>query len=124
MDILASRRAAGAAAALLALACGPALAINEMFAKDAPIARMKQADLDILTSVTRKALDEGKDGQAFDWKNSSTSASGTVTPLATFEKQGMHCRGAAFILSAGGVTARSQWNLCKTPQGWKVLEGR
>ena len=118
----AGRRIALAAWALLA--CVPAHAINEMFAKDAPISRMTKEDLDIAGAMMRKALDEGRDGQEFAWKNPKTSASGTVTPLAPFEKQGMHCRGAAFTTSAGGKSGRSEWNLCKTPEGWKVLEGR
>jgi hypothetical protein len=36
----------------------------------------------------------------------------------------MHCRGAAFTITAQGKSSRSEWNLCKTPDGWKVLEGR
>ena len=118
----ASHRIALALAALLA--CAPVHAINEMFAKDAPISRMTKEDLDIAGAVMRKALDEGKDGQLFEWNNPKTSASGTVTALKAFDKQGMHCRGAAFSTSAGGKSSRSEWNLCKTPEGWKVLEGR
>jgi surface antigen len=113
-----------AAAAALALACMPVHAINEVFAKDAPIANMTQEDLDIAGATMRKALDEGRDGQSFDWKNPNTSASGTVIALPRFEKDGMHCRGAAFTTEAKGKTGKSKWNLCKTPQGWKVLEGR
>ena len=110
--------------ALAALAATPALAINDMFAKDAPITRMTEDDFRIAGEVMRKALDEGQDGQSFPWQNPSTSASGTVTALATFEKQGMKCRGAAFTITTRGETSRSQWNLCRTPGGWKVAEGR
>ena len=117
-------RLAAVAAALLGLACGPAHAINEMFAKDAPVSRMTPEDFRIAGEAMRKALDEGKDGQAYEWKNPATSAHGTITPLAAFEKNGMHCRGAAFASDVKGATGRSKWNLCKTPEGWKVLEGR
>ena len=124
MERPASRRAALAAGCLLALACMPASAINEMFARDAPITRMTDDDFRVAGSVVRQALDEGKDGQAYEWKNPKTSAAGIVTPTATFEKQGMRCRGAKFTITAGGVSAQSAWNLCKTPEGWKVAEGR
>jgi surface antigen len=110
--------------AALALSCVPAHAINEVFAKDAPIANMTKEDLDIAGATMRKALDEGRDGQSYEWKNPSTSASGTVTALPRFEKDGLHCRGAAFSTEAKGKSGSSKWNLCKTPEGWKVLEGR
>jgi len=120
----ASRLAATIATALLGLAWGPAHAINEMFAKDAPVSKMTAEDFKIAGDAMRKALDEGKDGQAYEWKNPATSARGTITPLAAFDKNGMHCRGAAFTSDVKGTTGSSKWNLCKTPEGWKVLEGR
>jgi len=113
-----------AAAALSLLAAPAAFAINEMFARDAPITRMTQEDFDIAGAVMRKALDEGEQGKAYPWNNPATSASGTVTPLASFTRQGVQCRGAAFTITTRGKTSRSQWNLCRTPQGWKVAEGR
>ncbi|HET7402845.1 MAG TPA: RT0821/Lpp0805 family surface protein [Usitatibacter sp.] len=111
-------------AALAALAAMPTLAINEMFAKDAPITRMTAEDFRIAGEVMRRALDEGEDGHAYPWENPASSASGTVTPLARFDRQGMKCRGAAFTITTRGETSRSQWNLCRTPDGWKVAEGR
>jgi surface antigen len=119
-----SRFARAPLAALAVVAAMHALAINDMFAKDAPITRMTAEDFRIAGDVMRHALDEGKDGQAYPWQNPASSASGTVTPLATFERQGMKCRGAAFTITTRGETSRSQWNLCRTPDGWKVAEGR
>ena len=75
-------------------------------------------------AVMRRVLEEGQDGQSYPWKNPATSASGTVTPLASFTRQGMRCRGPAFVITTRGETSRSQWNLCRTPEGWKVAEGR
>jgi surface antigen len=111
-------------AAVLAASAGGARAINEMFAKDAPITRMTEEDFRIASGVMRHAFEDGRDGQEFGWQNPSTSASGTVTPVATFEKQGMKCRGAAFTITTRGETSRSEWNVCRTPGGWKVVEGR
>jgi surface antigen len=111
-------------AVALAACAGGAHAINEMFAKDAPITRMTEEDFRIASEVMRRAFDDGRDGQEFGWQNPATSASGTVTPVATFEKQGMKCRGAAFTITTRGETSRSEWNVCRTPAGWKVVEGR
>jgi surface antigen len=122
MNVAALRRVT--AAVLFLAAAVPAFAINEMFAKDAPVSRMTQEDFKIAGDTMRKALDEGRDGQPYEWKNPATSASGTITPLARFERNGMQCRGAAFSSDVKGATGKSQWNLCKTSQGWKVLEGR
>jgi len=123
-----TRRSTGAAALAAAVAAAfaapAAFAINEMFARDAPITRMTQEDFDIAGAVMRKALDEGEQGHAYPWSNPATSASGTVTPLASFTREGMRCRGAAFSITTRGETSRSEWNLCRTPQGWKVAEGR
>ena len=125
MSLRARRVAMLATAAAVTVATPPAaLAVNDLFAKDAPIARMTQEDFDIAGAVMRKALDEGQDGTAYPWKNPATSASGTVTPLAPFTRQGLRCRGAAFTITTRGETSRSRWNLCHTPDGWKVAEGR
>ena len=113
-----------AAAVALTLASPAAHAANELFAKDAPITRMTKDDFEIAGAVMRKALDEGEDGRAYPWNNPATSASGTVTPLAPFTRQGLRCRGAAFTITTRGETSRSQWNLCRTAEGWKVAEGR
>jgi surface antigen len=118
------RRSACIAAAALVLACTPAFAINDMFAKDAPITRMTAEDFEIAGAVLRNALDRGRDGESFEWKNAATAASGTITVVDSFERQGMKCRGASFVISARGETSKTGWNLCRTADGWKVAEGR
>jgi surface antigen len=114
--------AAAGLAAVLASPCAPAQ--NDLFAKDAPITRMTKDDFAIATGAMRTALDEGRDGQVYRWNNPATAASGTFTPLASFERQGMSCRGIVFTLEAGGKVSRSRWNVCRTPDGWKVDSGR
>jgi len=109
---------------VLVAVSGPAAAINEMFAKDSAIAAMTDEDFRIAGAVMREALEEGQDGRVYEWKNAATSASGTITPLAAFERAGMHCRGVKFTIKAAKRSSASAWNLCKTPGGWKVAEGR
>ena len=111
-------------ALVLASASGPAAAINEMFAKDAPIAHMTDEDFRVAGAVLREALDTGEDGRVYEWKNATTSASGTITALAAFQRDGMRCRGVKFTINAGGRSSATAWNVCKTPDGWKVAEGR
>src|SRR5687768_390743 len=116
--------ALAATALVLALSGGNTFAFNEIFAKDMPVSRMTEEDLRIAGAALRKALDTGQDGQAHEWKNPKTSAGGTIVPTKAFERQGLPCRGVELATTAGGRTARSQWNMCKTAQGWKVAEGR
>ena len=113
------------AAAMAAAAALPVHAINEgLFARTAPIARMTAEDFRIAGEVIRKALDEGQQGRAYEWKNPATGASGSITPGGSFERGGMPCRAVRFTISAGGKSDASAWNLCKTPEGWRVAEGR
>ena len=113
------------AVAMAALSALPARAINEgLFARDAPISRMTEEDFRIAGEVIRKALDGGQQGHSYEWKNPATGASGSITPGASFERDGMQCRAARFNIAAGGKSSASSWNLCRTPEGWKVAEGR
>jgi surface antigen len=114
---------AAAAVALLS-SSRTTLAINEMFADDAPISRMTQDDLRIAGEALRNALDSGRDEQVHAWKNPKTTASGTIVPARAFERQGMRCRGVKLSTTAQGRTSSTEWNVCKTPEGWKVAEGR
>ena len=85
---------------------------------------MTAEDFEVAGAVMRTALDTGRDGESFEWKNAATAASGTITLVDSFERQGMKCRGAAFVITARGMTSKTGWNLCKTADGWKVAEGR
>ena len=113
-----------AAALVLGSASGTTFAINEMFADDGPISRMTNEDFRIAGEALRKALDSGRDGEAHAWKNPRTAASGSIVPAAAFERRGLRCRGVKVSTTAQGRTSSSEWNVCKTPEGWKVAEGR
>ena len=83
---------------------------------------MTDADYKIALPAISKALDEGKTGSKYHWDNRATGASGWVVPKQSFSRSGMQCRGAEFYASAGGKTNASAWKLCKTPDGWKVVD--
>ena len=119
-------------AALVAVSCllaclsaAPAAwALNTTWAKDAPIAQLQGDDLKIAMATLNKALDEGRDGETSSWSNPATQASGTIVPGAAFERQGMKCRSARLTINAKGQASSSDWNLCRTSDGWKFAEGR
>ena len=97
---------------------------NELFDRNAPVAKMTEEDFRIAGAVIREALDKGDNGRSFEWKNPATGASGTVTPGAAFERQGSKCRSAEFTTKAGGESNRSAWSLCTVDGRWKAAEGR
>jgi surface antigen len=99
-----------------------ALAFNELFARGGPLSHLTKADVNIALAEIRSALETGTDGNTHAWSNRETQASGTVTPTKTFTMKGMRCRAVDFTTRAGGESGASTWTLCKTKDGWKVLQ--
>jgi surface antigen len=99
-----------------------AFALNALFLGRGPLGHLTKSDVTIARTEIAKALDTGKDGQAFTWSNPETKASGTIKPTNTFTKDGMRCRATEFTTSAGGERGASTWNLCSTKDGWKVAQ--
>ncbi len=109
------------AALVAASFSSPTFALNALFVARGPLAHLTKSDVTIARAEIAKALDTGKDGQAFTWSNPETKASGTIKPTNTFTKDGMRCRATEFTTSAGGERGASTWNLCHTKDGWKVV---
>ncbi|MEO8188472.1 MAG: RT0821/Lpp0805 family surface protein [Burkholderiaceae bacterium] len=107
---------------IAALFSSQTFAVNELFLANGPLGQLKKDDVAIARAAIKKALDTGPDGQAQTWSNPKTKASGTVKPTKTFTKDGMRCRTTDFSTSAGGKRGTSTWNLCKTKEGWKVVQ--
>jgi surface antigen len=104
----------------LALAVGNVSA-QAMFMRDSPISRMNKEDTAMMTRNYQQALDSLPDGHVNAWSNPKTGASGTATPLKTTQQKGMTCRLLEITNNAGGFSGRSEWNFCKTKDGWKVV---
>lgn len=103
---------------------GACVAANGYWLKDAPVGRMTKQDFDIANPVIHRALDEGRDGQVYEWKNPATGASGSITlRSAPMARNDTTCRRAQFMVSAGGLENVSTWTLCKLPDGWKAVDG-
>ncbi len=99
----------------------PASAINALFLAKGPLGYLKKDDITLARAEIRSALETGADGYTFTWNNPKTNASGTVTPTKTFTLKGMRCRTTEFTANAGGRSGSSTMNLCKTKDGWKIV---
>jgi surface antigen len=105
--------------ALVALAAvgAPVLASNVQFLRDAPIAKMTKEDLALFQTNMHEALEQDADGTTRRWKNPNTGASGALTPVSTFDQNGVKCRRLEIVNSVQGLTGRSTLNMCKQTDG-------
>jgi surface antigen len=112
-----------AACALLLFAANqPSYGFNTLFVDKMPIGRMTTEDIDILMAAAYKALDDLPDGATSHWENPKTGAGGYLTPRATFRESGLACRDMQVENSAGGLSNRSVFSMCKQPDGtWKIV---
>lgn len=111
-------------ALLLLFVIAPGMAHAQYWLKNAPVSRLTKQDFDIANPVVYRALDEGKEGQVYDWNNPGTGASGSVKLMSDpFSRENMMCRRAQFTIAAGGSSSVSTWMLCKLPEGWKFVDG-
>lgn len=115
-----------ARASLLAIALGTVpcagIAADRAFYNELPLTYMTPEDRKIAVERINRALDDGNDGETYRWQNAATGASGSVTPKASFTRNGARCRNADFSTTAGGRKNASTWKLCKTPEGWKIVD--
>jgi surface antigen len=110
-----------ACALLLCAASSPSYGFNTLFADKMPIGRMTAEDIDIMLAAAYKALDDLPDGKTSRWENPKTGAGGYLTPRATYRESGLACRDLQVENSAGGLSNRSVFGVCKQADGtWKV----
>ena len=114
--------AAFGAALVLAASAATCSAASRSFLESLPSSHMTEEDRRIAMATINSALDEGKAGSTYRWDNPATKASGSITPQQPFSQAGMTCRSAEIDASAGGQRNITRWKLCKTPEGWKILE--
>lgn len=64
------------------------------------------------------------DGASEKWQNPRSGASGTITILNSFERNGMTCRNVDFSATnrtrQGPQSIKVNW--CLTPNGWKIVQ--
>jgi len=111
----------GAVAALLvaSLAVGSTAVwgFNTAFLRDTPVMYFSAKDWTLFTDTLNNALNDGADGATSAWENPSTGSRGEITPVDTREVNGMRCRNTRVVTSAQGLTARSDYLLCRAADG-------
>lgn len=108
-------------AVLLALGTGSGMASNVQFLRDSPLSKMTTEDLTLMRATIRESLDQGVDGTSKRWENPKTGASGVVTPLKSFQRDGAPCRLVEIFNEAQGFSGRTRYDFCKQPDGtWKM----
>jgi surface antigen len=110
-----------AMAAVCSLAAGPALALNMLFLSEGPAGYFTEEDNHMFDRTLQDALNDRKDGEVSSWSNPASGASGKVTVMQTFTREGMTCRELKIFNSAKGRTGQAVFDLCKVPDGrWKI----
>ena len=103
--------------ALLALGAGATLASNVTFMRNSPLSKMTSDDLALMRTTMRESLDKGADGTSQRWENPATGASGVVTPLKSYQREGVACRTVEIFNEAQGFSGRTRHDFCKQPDG-------
>jgi surface antigen len=106
---------------LLAGAINTASAANVRWLKDSALSKMTAEDMEILRSAARNVLDYGPDNESRRWENTGTGARGVVTPLDSFEQDGMFCRRLEAFSEVAGVSGRGVYVFCRQEDGtWRI----
>lgn len=104
-------------------AAAPAFAAYIDLLKDSPISYFTEEDQEIFNKTLKDTLNDGADGETRTWSNSNTGASGEMTALGTFDRNGLTCRTLSVINNADGLSATRKFTFCKTEPGeWKIAD--
>jgi len=107
-------------ATLFVLTTAQAVASNVTFMRNSPLSQMTPEDLALFRATVREVLEKGTDGTARRWDNPNTGASGVVTPLKSYERDGRPCRNVEIFNEAKGFSGRTRYDFCKQPDGtWR-----
>jgi surface antigen len=109
-----------AVAAVCLLAGAPALAMNLLFLSEGPAGYFTEEDNRMFDKALQEALNDRKDGEVESWSNPASGASGKVTVMKTFTREGMSCRNLKVFNSAKGRTGEGVFDLCKVQGRWKI----
>jgi surface antigen len=87
-----------------------------------PMSKFSKEDAALMMENVNKALKAEKDGEKLDWKSSTTPASGSVTPLARFNADGLACRRLRVLNAYGDLKNEGVYRFCEKPAGkWKLV---
>lgn len=119
--------AAAAIAAIVAFSTPPTASAQALgFMEYSPMAYYTDEDNRLADEAGLDALDNHVDNTVRKWSNPETGASGSITPLETFENEAGHtCRRARAIdrTTSPPLQARFIFTLCKDPEkGWQFVK--
>ena len=81
-------------------------------------------DKQMASQSTHQALESTPSGKAVAWNNPDSGHSGTVTPVRTYQSNGVYCREYQQTVTIGGQPERSYGTACRQPDGsWKTVRG-
>lgn len=111
------------AAALLctALAAASHAAGEQAALKGTNLSRFNADDLALMKARVGQALTSGAEGEALQWKNDKSRASGSVTPLGRESWRGLNCRRLRIVNTIGTSSRQGVYRFCERPAGqWKL----
>jgi surface antigen len=88
---------------------------------DASVAVPSGDDLALARESLGEALDDEDDGILHVWINPRTGASGTVTAIQSFTRDGAECRDFEVTFQWVAGSRRSVWKLCQIEDGWRLV---
>ncbi|MDJ0958844.1 MAG: RT0821/Lpp0805 family surface protein [Arenicellales bacterium] len=99
----------------------PAFGINLLFLDDAPIARFKEKDVELMLNTLTDALENADNGVEMKWENPDTGYHGSIIPLNKITQDGKDCRRVNIRNVAGDFRGSGEYLLCKYEDGeWRV----
>jgi len=79
------------------------------------------ADWKLLGETLTAALDAAADGEAREWRNDRSRASGRITPLSSHTRDDVTCRRVRIESSAAGVENSYRYLFCRRADGpWRI----
>jgi surface antigen len=116
-----------AIAAILALVMSPSVSSQALgFMDYSPVAYYTDEDNRLADEAGLDALDDYADNVVREWRNPQTGASGSITPLETYENEAGHiCRKARAVDRTTSPPLRGEFvfTLCKDPEkGWQFVK--
>jgi surface antigen len=82
---------------------------------------LDQRDKRLAAEAQQRALESAPTGKPVAWTNPDTGHSGSVTPVRTFQSQGMYCREFQTDAIIDGKPDRAHGTACRQPDGsWRM----
>jgi len=84
---------------------------------------LDRADMAHMERTTHTALDTGRSGQPYAWRNPDSGHSGTIVAQPAYQARGgQYCREYQQTVSVGGKQEQAYGTACRQPDGsWQVV---